>query len=40
MARIEFGQRGYFEMWVYHLLQLQLSLSLSCFVGKVFMHFH
>lgn len=20
MARIEFGQRGYFEMWVYHLL--------------------
>lgn len=28
MARIEFGQRGYFEMWVYHLL----TASASAFV--------
>lgn len=28
MARIEYGQRGYFEMWVYHLL----AASASAFV--------
>lgn len=28
MARIEFGQRGYFEMWVYHML----AASASAFV--------